>query len=174
MININDTANYEEIEKAWISEHKEYDNLVEELHNDQQIIARLSKEKEAGKTLTIKPARRKKRPVLGWLLGFPLFIYGTFNHLPFLFIMQRVLANIVTDIHFYGSIKIAGGAFIGGLLYLLQAIAVYSLTGGNLWLSVIYFVTLPFFGIFAYDYYLKYNSDEPSITSSAELLKGYK
>jgi 1-acyl-sn-glycerol-3-phosphate acyltransferase len=174
IVNIADRDNYEEIEKAWISEKIVYDNMVDELHNDQQIIARLTKEKEAGKVLDMVASKKKQNSVLWMMLGFPAFLYGALNNLPFYFIMNRLLDKVVTDIHFYGSIKIAGGAFIGGIMFLLQAIGVYALTGANLWIALVYFVTLPFFGIFAYDYYLKYYTDEPNTTSSADLLKGYK
>jgi len=108
------------------------------------------------------------------ILGFPAFIYGTLNHLPFILMMQRITGKLVTDVHFYGSIKLVGGMYLGLLMYLLQSIGVYALTGGNLILTLIYFVTLPFFGTFAYDHYLKYYTDEPITTSSADLLKGYK
>lgn len=172
-INIDDQENYEEIEKAWIREKVAFPNLVDELHNDQMIIARLKKEKEEGKSLNTV-FEKKKNSTLGWLLGFPAFVYGTLNHLPLLFLINRLLGRVVTDIHFYGSIKLAAGSFLGVFLYFLQAIGVYSLTDGNLLIALIYFVTLPFFGIFAYDYYSKYYSDEPHTTSSAELLKGYK
>lgn len=174
IVNIADRENYEEIEKAWISEKIIYDNMVDELHNDQKIIARLSEEKLAGKTLAIVKRREKKKSIISMVLGFPAFIYGSLNNLPFYFIMSRLINKVVTDIHFYGSIKAVGGTFIGGILYLLQAIGVYSLTGGNIWIAIIYLTTLPFFGIFAYDHYLKYYTDEPNTTSSAELLKEYK
>ena len=174
IVNIADRENYEEIEKAWISEKNTYDNMMDELHNDQHIIARLSKEKQEGKTLEVVPRKKKKKSVLFMILGFPAFIYGTLNNIPIYFIMSRLLGNVVTDIHFYGSMKVAGGAFIGGLIYFLQAIGIYALSGANIWIAVIYFVSLPFFGIFAYDHYLKYYTDEPETTSSADLLKGYK
>jgi len=173
IINIEDKENYEEIEKAWISEKKYLPSLVDELHNDQKIIARLTDEKAQGKLLNTDYTKRKKS-LIGWILGFPAFVYGLLNHLPFLFLMNRILGKIVTDLHFYGSIKIAGGVFIGVFLYILQTLGVYSLTGGNLLIAGIYFVSLPFFGIFANDYYLKYYSDDPETTSSAELLKGSK
>ena len=173
VINITDGENYEEIEKAWIREKVTFPNLVDELHNDQKIITRLTKEKAEGKTLNTV-FEKEKKPILGWILGFPAFIYGTLNHLPILFIINRLLGKVVTDIHFYGSIKLAGGFLVGGILYSLQAIGLYSLTGGNLVIALLYFVTMPFFGIFAYDYYAKYYSTEPHTTSSAELLRGYK
>ena len=174
IVNIADRENYGEIEKAWISEKITYDNMMDELHNDQHIIARLSKEKQEGKTLEVVPRKKKKKSVLFMILGFPAFIYGTLNNIPIYFIMSRLLGKVVTDIHFYGSMKVAGGAFIGGLIYFLQAIGIYALSGANIWIAVIYFVSLPFFGIFAYDHYLKYYTDEPETTSSADLLKGYK
>ena len=174
IIDIADRENYEEIEKAWISEKVSYDNLLDELHNDQKIIARLSKQKEEGKTLRISERKEKKKSIISMILGFPAFVYGTMNNLPFYFIMSRLVGKVVTDIHFYGSIKMAGGTYIGGIIYFLQAIGVYALTGGNVWIAIIYFFSLPFFGIFAYDHYLKYYTDEPTTTSSAEVLKGYK
>ena len=108
------------------------------------------------------------------ILGFPAFIYATLNNLPFYFIMSRLVSKVVTDIHFYSSMKVAGGAFIGPIIYLLQAVGLYALTGGNFWIAFIYFVSLPFFGIFALDHYQKYYSDEPNTSSSADRLKGYK
>jgi len=174
IVNISDRENYKEIEKAWISQKVTYDNMIDELHNDQQIIAQLTKEKQEGKDLKVLERQKKKKSVIPMILGFPAFIYGTLNTLPLYFIMSRLLTKVVTDIHFYGSIKTGGGAIIGGLIYSLQAIGVYALTGGNLWIALFYFVSLPFFGIFAYDHYLKYYTDEPSTTSSADLLKGYK
>jgi 1-acyl-sn-glycerol-3-phosphate acyltransferase len=174
IINIADRENYEEIEKAWISEKVIHDNLVDELHHDQKIIARLSKEKEEGKTLKIVEAKKKKKSIIYMILGFPAFIYGTMNNMPLYFIMSRLIGKVVTDIHFYSSIKVAGGIFIGSIIYIFQAIGVYALTGANIWIAIIYFFSLPFFGIFAYDHYLKYYTDEPTTTSSAELLKDYK
>jgi hypothetical protein len=174
IINIADRENYAEIEKAWISEKVTHDNLLDELHNDQKIIARLAKEKEEGKTLKIVEAKKKKKSIIAMIFGFPAFVYGTLNNLPFYFIMSRLIGKVVTDIHFYSSIKAVGGVFIGSILYFLQAVGVYALTGGNHWIALFYFVSLPFFSIFAYDHYLKYYTDEPTTTSSADLLKGYK
>ena len=174
IINITDKEHYAEIEKAWISEKVTYDNMIDELHNDQKIIARLTSEKQKGKTLNFVEHKEKKKSIISMVLGFPAFLYGTLNNLPFYFIMSRFVGKVVTDIHFYGSIKMAGGAIIGGIIYFLQAIGVYAITGGNPWIAIIYFFSLPFFGIFAYDHYLRYYTDEPTTTSSAELLKGYK
>jgi len=173
ILNIQDSENYEEIEKAWIAERVKMSNMYDELQNDKAIIAKLTEEKKNGLSLDIKP-KSKKRSVFKMILGFPAFIYGTLNHLPLIFLMQRVLTKYVTDIHFYGSVKMAGSSYMALILYLLQAFGVYALTDGNFIVSIVYFITLPFFGTFAYDHYMKYYSSEPDITSSAELLKGYK
>jgi hypothetical protein len=174
IINISDRENYEEIEKAWISEKTYFDNLFDELHNDQKIIDRLTREKEEGQTLKVSESSKERKSVLYMILGFPAFIYGTLNNMPLYFIMNRLVSKIVTDIHFYSSVKVGAGVFIGPLLYFLQAIGVYALSGGVFWIAFFYFVSLPFFGIFAYDHYIKYYTDEPRTTSSAEFLKGYK
>ena len=175
VINISDSVNYEEIEKAWIKQKETKDNMLDELHNDQRIVAKLIKEKEEGKTLdTLPSSKTKKNSILPMILGFPLFIYGTLNNLSIYFLLSRILRKVVNDVHFYGSIKLAGGVYLGGLLYLLQAIGVYSLSGGSSIIALLYFVSLPLIGSFAYDYYLKYFTDEPHTTSSADLLRGYK
>ncbi len=174
VVNIADRENYEEIEKAWINKKEIKDNMLDELHNDQKIVAELIKDKKESKQLNIETVReKKKKSVILMILGFPLFVYGTLNHLALIFLISRILAKVVTDIHFYGSIKLAGGVYLGGIIYLLQAIAVYALSGSNI-IAVLYFVSLPFIGSFAYDYYLKHFANEPHTTSSADLLKGYK
>ncbi len=173
VVNIPDSENYEEIEKAWISEKVIYDNMLDELHNDQQIIDRLIKEKQQGKTLIPLQQRKKKKSVVLMVLGFPAFIYGSLNSLLLYFIVSRLLKKMVTDVHFYGSIKVGASAFVGPFCNLLQAFSVYALSGGNMWLAVIYFASLPFFTIFAHDYFINFFADEPITTSSAELIRGY-
>lgn len=173
MVDIKDEENYEEIEKAWIAERFEIDNMEDELKNDQKIVARLTEEKKQGAHLdTKKPARKKS--ILHMIFGFPFLLYGTLNHLPIMFLMRRVTENYVTDIHFYSSIKLVGGQYLGLLFYILQTIGVFALTGGNYIIATVYFFSLPFFGTFAYDHFLRYYSNEPEVTSSAELLKDYK
>ena len=60
------------------------------------------------------------------------------------------------------------------MFYILQTFGVYALTGGNFIIATTYFFTLPFFGTFAYDHFLKYYSDEINVTLSGELLREYK
>ena len=174
IVNIENTEHYESIEKAWISERKLENNMLNELTRDQQIIARLTAEKNQGKLLETDYPTTRKSNWLEMILGFPAFIYGTLNHLPFILLMQRITGKYVSDIHFYSSIKLVGGMYIGLAFYILQTIGVYALTDGNLIVSLIYFCTLPFFGTFAYDHYVKNYTDDPQTTSSAELLKGFK
>lgn len=173
MINIKDENNYAEIEKAWIAERRSMSNMHDELIYDQKIIARLTEEKSKGASLNTKPEERKKS-VINMVFGFPFMLYGTLNNLPLIFLMRRITEKYVSDIHFYSSIKIVGAMYFGLLFYVLQSIGVFALTGGNYIIATIYFFTLPFFGTFAYDHFLKYYSNDPVVTSSAELLKNYK
>jgi 1-acyl-sn-glycerol-3-phosphate acyltransferase len=173
IVNIPDEGFYEEIEKAWIAERQEFDNMQEELQNDRAIIARLIEEKRQGLSLETTLPKRK-RSLVHMIFGFPLLIYGTLNHLALMLLMRRVTEKFVTDIHFYSSIKLVGGMYLGMLIYVLQAFGVYAFTGGNFIITTIYLFSLPFFGTFAYDHFHKYYSDEPDVTSAADLLKGYK
>ena len=174
IVNIEDREHYETIEKAWISQRAIKDNMFEELHNDQQIIDRITKEVYDGKMPEVKPPKIRQKNIFKMIIGFPFFIYGMINHLPIYYIMRYIVHKVVTDIHFYGSIKLVGSMYLGPPIYLLQAWGVYMLTGHNIWLTLFYFFSLPFFGNFAHDYYQKYISDDPYVTSSADLLKGYK
>lgn len=171
IVNIDDVENYEEIEKAWIRERMTFPNMMDELTNDQVIIKRLTEEKKQGKVLDTEPAIREKPSVLSMILGFPAYLYGTLNHFPIMFLTSRMIKNVVSDLHFYGSIKLLSGMYIGLTMYIVQSIGVYALTGGNGGITLLYFFSLPFLGTFAYDYHLKFQSDEPYTTSSAELLK---
>jgi len=172
--NIESADNYAAIEKTWINERKINDNMLEELHHDKELIGRIAKDIEEGNAPKLMPAEKDRKSILSMIIGFPAFVYGTLNHLPMYFIISRIIGKVVTDIHFYGSIKLVGGMYIGTFMYAMQAMAVYALSGGNIFIALIYFVSLPFFGTFAYDHFLKYYTDEPHTSSSAELLKNYK
>ena len=173
IIDIADRENYEVIEKAWISQRELKDNMLAELHHDQKIIARLTAEVQAGKTPEIKEIK-KEGPLLKKIIGAPFFIYGMLNHLPIYYIMRTIIGKVVTDIHFYGSIKLVGSMYLGPLVYLMQSYLIYLIPGSNIWFAGLYFFSLPFFGNFANDYHQKYFSDDPYTTLSADLLKGYK
>ena len=86
-------------------------------------------------------------------------------------LMRRVVEKYVSDIHFYSSIKLVGGMYLGMIFYVLQTFGVFALSGGNYIIATIYFFSLPFFGTFAYDHFLRYYSDEPDVTSSVDILK---
>jgi hypothetical protein len=173
VVNIPDDEHYQEIEKAWIAKRQKQDSMYDELQNDRKIINKLVEEKNQGMQLETE-VQQKQRKTWAMILGFLPFIYGTLNHLPTVLLVRRVVDNYVTDIHFYSSIKLVGGMYLGMLFYIRQTIGVYALTGGNFIIATIYLLSLPFFGIFAYDHYLQYYTDEPEVTSSAELLKNYR
>ncbi len=173
MVNIADHQHYEEIEQAWINQHQEYDNMLTELEHDQQLIARLTQEARAGRLQPAPPTARPAKPLQA-LLGFPAFAVGLLNTLPLFYIMRQLIGKLVTDIHFYGSIKVGAAMVLAPLVFGLQATGVYALTGGNVILSWFYFFASPFFGTFAYDYYLRHLTDLPPVTASADLLRNYK
>ncbi|HHL53108.1 MAG TPA: hypothetical protein ENJ39_06995, partial [Flammeovirgaceae bacterium] len=173
MVNIADREHYEEIEQAWISRHQEYDNMLTELTHDRQLIDRFTQEARAVNLPTVQPAGRPGN-LLYAVLGFPAFAFGLLNTLPLYYIMRQLISKLVTDIHFYGSIKVGAGMVLAPLVFGLQATGVYALSGGNVILAWFYFFASPFFGTFAYDYYLRHLTDQPPITASADLLRDYK
>ena len=170
IVDIRSQDSYEEIEKAWIAERQKMPNMLDELQNDRQLVNKLTEEKSLGDSLNTLPPK-KERSLINMVFGFPFLVYGTLNHLPIMLLTRRILEKYVSDIHFYSSIKLVVGMYLGLIFYLLQAFGVYSLTGGNFIIATIYFFSLPFFGTFAYDHYLKYYTNEPDITASSDLVK---
>ena len=163
ILNIEDEAHYKEIEQVWAYEKEQQPNMLEELHTDQEKILQLTKEAQAG-TLDqhlFKPKKIHKN----WfkmILGFPVFLYGVLNNLLSHFVIDRIIKKVVTDVHFYGSVKVAGAMFLVPIIYLLQTLGAYALTGSWL-IAVFYLLTLPFVGVFSYDYVEKYIEDTPLI-----------
>ncbi len=82
------------------------------------------------------------------LAGLPLFIYGFINHIPAYFI-PRSITKKFKDRQFHSSVKFLWGSLVVPVIYLLQAIIVWGITG-YLWVAAWYFLTLPFFGVYAH------------------------
>ena len=89
--------------------------------------------------------------ILGSLLvlaGLPLFIYGFINHIPAYFIPRRIIRKF-KDRQFHSSVKFLWGSLVVPVLYLMQAIIVWGISG-HLWIAAWYFLTLPFVGVYTH------------------------
>jgi 1-acyl-sn-glycerol-3-phosphate acyltransferase len=167
IVDIHSKDHYEEIERIWAYEKEEKDNMLDELHADQAKISQLIKEADAGNlSKHVEHPRRMSKPWLKMIFGLPIFLYGALNHLLTHFIIDRFIAKAVSDVHFYGSMKIAVGMFLVPIIYLLQTWGVYAFTN-SLLIAVLYFLTLPFAGIFSYDYKDRFIQGTPPIELTA-------
>ena len=171
MIDIQDKEHYEEIERVWAYEKEEKDNMLEELHIDQAKIEQLTKEANAGTLLGhLEHPKKITKSWIKMILGFPLFVYGALNHLLPHFLMDRIITKMVSDVHFYSSIKVAAAMVLAPIVYIMQALGVYAFTGSAL-ISFFYFITLPFAGIFSYDYKDKYIQGTPLVEPTSKYFK---
>ena len=171
IIDIHDNVNYEAIERIWAYEKQPQDNMLEELHTDQEKVELLIKEAEDGTLMDhINQPRKIPKSWLKMILGFPFFIYGALNHLLSHFVIDRIISKVVSDIHFYGSVKVATAMFLVPIIYLLQTWGVYAISG-NWLLALFYLITLPFFGVYSYDYKDKYIQGTPLVEPTSKHFK---
>jgi 1-acyl-sn-glycerol-3-phosphate acyltransferase len=121
------------------------------------------KVKESAKNLNInyRLLEKKKHP-LGWLIvgltalliTFPLFLYGNIFNLTFLEIPNLQIKKI-RDPQFHSSIRYGLSlalAFIFLPIYLILSAIIFA----SWWIGFLIFLTLPLTGLFAWNYYLKF------------------
>ena len=86
------------------------------------------------------------------LLGFPIYVYGAINNFIAFEIPGFIAKKTTKTIEFRGAIGMVGGVFSFAIFYTLQIFAVWRYTH-NEWLTIIYGLSLPLSGLFAYRYY---------------------
>ena len=107
----------------------------------------------------IAPNERKKSLVQSSLsdlltiaLGFPFYIYGLINnYLPFK-IPGWIASRVASKREFIGSVGMSVGLFTFLIFYILQITFIWKLSHQG-WLTVLYALSLPVSGLFAYQYY---------------------
>lgn len=134
---------YAEIETA-IKRDRSYNDLREQLAHDQRIAANWP----SGQT-------QKKKPVNYALLvvTFPLHVYAWINNFIPYFIIHRFLDKKVTR-EFRASIKFGMGMVLVPVFYLIQTGLVQAIFH-DWWISLAYFITLPFLSVWSVDLWKK-------------------
>jgi len=84
------------------------------------------------------------------IIGFPFFLYGFINHLPFILILRSILKKI-EDPNFLASFKFTLGIFLVPMGYILQVVIVH-LVFHNPLITWLYLVSLPISGLIAHCY----------------------
>jgi 1-acyl-sn-glycerol-3-phosphate acyltransferase len=169
ILDISDDANYEAIEKIWAEEKVQKANMLEELENDQLKVKQYLDLAASG-SLDTSPEQPKKvsKNWLKLILGAPFFLYGFLNNLIAYLALNQLIGKVVSDVHFKGSMKVAVIMVLVPIIYLLQTVGVYALSGSWL-ISFFYSITLPFLGVFALDYFEEFIEANPKV----ELVGGY-
>lgn len=90
------------------------------------------------------------------VLGFPVYFYGMLNNILPFEIPGRIARKVSSSIEFVGAIGMVGGTFTFAIFYTLQIMLVWKLTH-IAWLTVLYGISLPVTGLFAYWYYYTVN-----------------
>jgi len=84
------------------------------------------------------------------LFGFPLYIYGAINNIiPYL--LPRLITKSLKDRQFESSVVYGLGIIMFPIIYMFQTVAVWFVTK-SLWITGIYFVSLPILGLLAFVY----------------------
>ncbi len=86
------------------------------------------------------------------ILGFPFYVYGLINNYLTYFIPGRIAKIISNSIEYRGAISMVGGMFTFLIFYSIQIVLVWKLTDLKL-LTLVYAISLPLSGIYAYWYY---------------------
>ncbi len=156
VLSIRPSKSYEHIENEWLSTRTaNASNLRKQFEADKALIDEIS-EKYKDDDYKI-PEIAKQEPVAALpslfyrITMFPIFLYGYINSFIGYKLLSLLINKVVTDIHFYASVKSAINLVLASTIFSLQAYLVYVLTG-NWVIALLYLASLPFAGILAFDY----------------------
>lgn len=155
VLSIRPSKHYESIENEWLSRRTTNADMRLQFDDDKKLIAVIS-EKYKDDTIEI-PEVAKKEPVPPlpslWyrIIMFPVFLYGFVNSYIGYKILSMLIKKVVTDIHFYASIKSTINLLLAPLVFLLQSYILYLITGNGV-VAALYFISSPIAGILAFDY----------------------
>lgn len=152
---IRPSKHYAHIENEWLAKRTPKHNLLEQFADDKKLIEEISKKYEEENVKVPQEALQEPvppTPSLGYrILMFPVFIYGYINSFISFKVLDLIIKKIVSDIHFYGSVKKASNLIIAPLFFFIQALVLYFIIG-NAAVAIVYFISLPFTGVLAFDY----------------------
>jgi len=156
VLSIRPAKSYAYIENEWLAKRTENtSDLRNQFDEDKKLINEIS-EKYKDENFKV-PEIAKKEPVpplpslFYRILMFPIFLYGYLNSFIAYKLLSVFIIKVVSDIHFYASVKSTTNLVLAPLILSMQAYLVYIATG-NWVIALLYFISLPFAGILAFDY----------------------
>ncbi len=155
VLSIRPSKHYEHIENEWLSKRTDNSDMIHQFEADKALIKEVSEKYQKEDVEVPDEAKHEPTPVLPSLLYrimmFPVFVYGFINSFIGYKILALFIKKVVTDIHFYASVKSAINLVLGPFVFGLQAYLVYIFTGNGI-IALAYFITSPFATILAFDY----------------------
>lgn len=155
VISIRPSKDYTNIENEWLSKRGNNANMIEQFAEDKEIIAEISKKYKEDGFQVPEEATKEPVPPLPSLfyrvIMFPVFLYGFINSFLGYKLLDLLIKKVVSDIHFYASVKSTINLVLGPLVFILQGYILYVITENGL-ISILYFILSPFTTILAFDY----------------------
>ncbi len=171
VLSIRPSASYRYIENEWLATRKDQPDKLAQFNNDRALIEKISEPYREHPERAPSEYAREPVPPLPSLayrvLLFPVFLYGYINSFVGYKLLHLIIKNLVTDIHFYGSIKSAANLVLAPLVVGLQTWAVYSFTANPV-IAGVYLFTFPFATILAFDYKFKVFDRLPNMKGVAD------
>lgn len=144
---------YDAIYSKYLKYRRHGNDLKANFENDQKLIQDLIE----GKEPELVPARGSRRAYLLFfrrVITLPIALLALLSNIIPIFLIRLVVKKVVSDPHFIDSIKYAGASFLFPIIYFIQALALYAIFQ-NGWISVIYFLLIPFISKFYFEYLYK-------------------
>lgn len=155
VLSIRPSIAYKHIENEWLNKRTTDTDMIAQFANDKALISSISEKYKDLEADNLEEAIEEPIPPLPSLIYrvvmFPIFLYGFINSFIGYKILGIIINKVVSDIHFYGSIKSTLNVVLAPLIFSLQAYLVYILTNNGV-IAGLYLLSSPFATILAFDY----------------------
>ena len=155
VLSIRPSKSYEYIENEWLNKRTNHSNMLEQFEDDKKLIVEISEKYKHDDVDVPEISKNEPVPPLPSVVYrfamFPVFIYGFVNSYIGYLLLRLIIKKVVTDIHFYASVKSTINLVLAPMIFLVQAYILYVITGNGV-IAILYFFSLPIAGILAFDY----------------------
>ncbi len=155
VLSIRPSKSYEYIENEWLNKRTNHSNMLEQFEDDKKLIGEISEKYKHDDVDVPEISKNEPVPPLPSVVYrfamFPVFIYGFVNSYIGYLLLRLIIKKVVTDIHFYASVKSTINLVLAPMIFLVQAYILYVITGNGV-IAILYFFSLPIAGILAFDY----------------------
>ena len=158
IVHIDKSLDHDRVKEIIQSSPDRPKELLKRFNHDKKLIEQIEKNDYPEIIKNRSKKRTKFWSIICKIIGFPFFLYGYLNHLPFVLIMKNILKKI-KDPNFLASFKYALGIFLVPIGYILQVFIIHLIFHNPL-ITGIYLVSLPLSGLIAHNYFSHYFKEE--------------